>query len=186
VRPEYDRATLALLEPFRPDLVVLCGYLLLATPPLLEAFRDRVVSVHDADLRLLGADGGPRYPGLHATRDAIEAGEPETRTTVHLVTGELDAGPPILVSPSYPVPPMIRDPRVREAAGVVSAYAYAHRGWMMATCWGPLLVRAAGLFARGAVRVREGRVAVGAALGPVVVPDREAQPAARAMGQGPR
>jgi len=169
VRPEYDRAAAALLEPFRPDLLILCGYLLLATAPLLEAWPDRIVNVHDADLRLLDGDGAPRYPGLRATRAALAAGEPETRTTVHLATSELDAGPPILVSGAYPVDGMLRDPRVRSAPDVVSAYAYAQRGWMMETCWGPLLVRTAELFARGGVRVRDGRVAVGGGLGPAVL-----------------
>jgi len=169
VRPAYDRATAALLEPFRPDLLVLCGYLLVATAPLLERWPDRIVNVHDSDLRLSDGDGAPRYPGLRATRAAVAAGESETRTTVHLVTSELDAGPPILVSAAYPISGMLREPRVRSAPDVVSAYAYAQRGWMMETCWGPLLVRTAELFARGAVRVRDGRVAVDGGLGPAVL-----------------
>lgn len=184
VRPAYDRATAGILEPFRPDLVVLCGYLLLVTAPLLDAWPDRIVNVHDADLRLVDGDGAPRYPGLRATRDAIAAGEPETRTTVHLATHELDAGPPILVSAAYAVSGMLRDPRVRSVPDVVSAYAYAQRGWMMETCWGPLLVRTAELFARGAVRVRDGRVAVDGGLGPAVL--ESAGPAAGASAGGGR
>lgn len=173
-RPAYDRATLAILEPLRPDLLLLCGYLLVASPVLLEAFPGRVLNVHDADLGLRGADGRPRYHGLHATRDAILAGEPETRTTLHLATRELDAGPPLLVSGPYPVHSMVAEVAHRGAEDVVKAYAYAHRGWMMETAWGPMMVRACELFARGAVELVDGRFVVDGRPGPVSVADSDA------------
>ncbi len=185
VRPEYDRATLEILAPFRPDLVVLCGYLLLVTAPLLEAFPDRIVSVHDADLRVIGPGGHPAWPGLHATRDAIEGGAAETRTTLHVVTDDLDAGPPLLVSWAFPVHGMVAMGGPRD---VVRAYAYAHRGWMMQSAWGPLLVRAAELFARGAIRVRPDGATVDGRPGPLVLagPRRAAPPLGLAVSGGGR
>jgi phosphoribosylglycinamide formyltransferase-1 len=173
-RPAYDRATLAILEPFRPDLVLLCGYLLVASPVLLEAFAGRILNVHDADLRLRDAAGRPRYHGLHATRDAILAGEPETRTTLHLATEELDAGPPLLVSGPYPVHSLVAEVAHRGAEDVVRAYAYAHRGWMMETAWGPMMVRAAELFARGAVELADDGFVVDGRPGPASLADTDA------------
>jgi phosphoribosylglycinamide formyltransferase 1 len=93
-RRRYDRATVDLLARSRPDLVILCGYLHIVTGPLLEAYPDRIVNVHDSAL--------PHYPGLHAVRDAIFAGERATRSTLHVVTDVVDAGPPLLRSWAFP------------------------------------------------------------------------------------
>ena len=73
--------TVELLRSHEPDLVILAGYLWLLTQPMLSAFENRIVNVHHADLRLRTASGAVRYPGLRAVRDAILAGEAETRCT---------------------------------------------------------------------------------------------------------
>jgi len=179
VRPEYDRETAAILEAHGPDLVQMCGYLLVASPVLLGAFPDRILNLHDADGRLRDREGRPRYPGLHATRDAILAGEAETRTTLHLVTEELDAGPELLVSGPYPVHSMVAVLRRRGADDVVRAYAYAHRGWMMETAWGPLMARAVALFAAGAVRVDSAGLAIDGRPCPLTLAETEAPRRAR-------
>lgn len=141
VRRTFDRATVRLLAPFRPDLVLLDGYLHVITEPLLAAHLDRIVNVHDADLALRGAQGGPRYPGLHATRDAILAGERATRSSVHVVTDAVDAGPVLMRSRPFPVHQLAADARGWGVEGdrLLRAYAYAHREWMMRSCWGALL-----------------------------------------------
>ncbi len=142
VRRAYDAAMATLLEPFAPDLVVLCAYLYLVGEPLLGAFEGRIVNIHDADLRLRDADGRPRYPGLHAVRDAILAGEKDTRSTVHMVTADLDAGPVVTVSRAFPVHQrLVREACATGATDALKAYAYAHREWMMRLSWGPLLSR---------------------------------------------
>jgi len=135
VRRDYDTRTVELLRLFRPDVIVLSGYLHIVTAPLLSAYPGRVINVHDADLTILGPDGHPKYRGLHATRDAIRAGEPTTRCTLHLVTENVDGGPALLQSPEFPV-------RGR--------HHYVQREWMMHTAWGPLIARAIELFAREA------------------------------------
>ena len=142
VRRDYDRATLQALRPYRPDVIVLAGYLYLLTEPMLEAFPDRIVNVHDSDLRLAGADGRPRYRGLRSTRDAIFAGEPETRATAHVVTAELDGGPPLVRSGGFPVHPLVVAARAWGATDILKAYAYAHREWVIRSSWGPLLAKA--------------------------------------------
>jgi folate-dependent phosphoribosylglycinamide formyltransferase PurN len=151
VRADYDAATVKRLEPLFPDLLVLDGYLYLITRPLLKAFGPRIMNLHFSDLTLRLPDGRPQFPGLYAVRDAIAAGRPETRATVHVVDEEPDAGPPIVRSSSFPVSPLVADLRSQGAPDVLKAYVYAHQQWMMRTVSGPLLAAALRLIATGAV-----------------------------------
>ena len=70
---------------------------------MLAAFPDRIVNLHDSDLSIKNVRGTPRYVGLRATRDAIVAGERETRATVHWVSEDVDAGPILLRSDPFVV-----------------------------------------------------------------------------------
>lgn len=155
-RRAFDAETASMLRAHDVDAVVLLGYLFVITEPLLAAYPDRILNVHDADLTLRNEDGSPRYPGLHATRDAIYAGERETRSSVHLVTPELDAGPVIARSEAFAVAPFIHEAVARGEHDIVRAYAYAQREWMMRSTWGALAAQAldvitAGVTARRAV-----------------------------------
>lgn len=170
-RTAYDAQTAALLRPWRPDLVVLCGYHHIVTAAMLERYPARIVNLHDADLARTGPDGLPRYRGLHSTRDAIAAGESETRSTVHLVTPTVDVGPLLLRSAGFPVHPLVADARRWHASDIVRAYAYAHREWMMRAAWGPLLRQTVRLFMAGLVRVLGGRAVIGGTLGPLELPE---------------
>ena len=183
-RAVYDAQAVDLLRPWRAELIVLCGSLNIVTAPLLERYAGRIVNLHDADLTLVAADGRPRYRGLHATRDAVAAGEPETRSTVHLVTAELDGGPLLLRSARFPVHPLVADARRWGATDIVRAYAYAQREWMLRAAWGPLLRETVRLFATGAVRALGGRAVIGGVLGPLELPDgdRAAPPLAGVAG----
>jgi len=169
-RAEYDRRTVELLAPLHPDLVVLSGYLHILTAPALEAFPNRIVNIHDADLTVLEAGGRPRYRGLRSTRDAVFAGARETRSTVHLVTPEVDVGPLLVRSWAFPVPGVVEQARDLRSGDVLKAYAYAQREWMMCAAWGPLLARTIELFARGDVRLLDARPVVAGALGPLELP----------------
>lgn len=137
-RASFDAETAALLRPYRIDALVLLGYLYVVTEPLLAAFPGRIVSLHDADLELLANNGAPRYPGLHATRDTIYAGERETRSTAHIVTSVLDGGPILARSKAFPVAPFVQEAVARGEHDIVRAYAYAQREWMMRSTWGDL------------------------------------------------
>jgi phosphoribosylglycinamide formyltransferase 1 len=148
-RVDYDTVTLQLLAPHRPDLLILAGYLLVLTEPVLETFEGRILNVHHSDLAQRDASGGPRYPGLRAVRDALFAGERETRATVHVVTPRLDDGPVLLRSWPFPVPEIARWALENGAPDALRAYAWAHQEWMLRTAWGPLLSRAIELAATG-------------------------------------
>jgi folate-dependent phosphoribosylglycinamide formyltransferase PurN len=136
-RVDYDRETLALVAPYEPDLLVLSSYLLIVTEPLLNAFPGRIVNVHHADLTKR-----PGYVGLRAVRDAVFAGETETRATAHLVTERLDEGPILCLSEPFPVSPLVQDAIEWGATDILKAYAYAHQEWMIRSAWGPLLSEA--------------------------------------------
>jgi len=77
------------------ELVVDAGYDRIHTSPFLEAFGGRIINVHPS---LLPDFAG----GMDAIEQALKAGAKVTGATVHLVTGELDAGP-ILMQESVPV-----------------------------------------------------------------------------------
>jgi phosphoribosylglycinamide formyltransferase-1 len=64
--------------------------------PLLSGFDRRILNIHPSLL--------PSFPGLRAWQQALDARVAETGTTVHIVTGDLDAGP-ILAQESVPVQP---------------------------------------------------------------------------------
>jgi len=160
IRRAYDRRTCRLLEPFQPDAIVMSSYLYIVTQPLLSAFPGRIVNVHGSDLARRGPDGLPLYPGLRAVRDAIRAGETETRASSHRVTADLDAGPILRRSRPFPVSAVATALREVGADHAVNAYAYAHQEWMLATAWGPLLLDA---IAQLASETREVGAAAGAA-----------------------
>jgi phosphoribosylglycinamide formyltransferase-1 len=101
-RAAYDDAVVASLRGARVDLVCLAGYMRLVTPAFLRAFGPtattrgcpRVVNIHPALL--------PSFPGLHAPRQALEAGVKVAGCTVHFVDEGTDTGP-IITQAAVPV-----------------------------------------------------------------------------------
>ena len=129
------------MRPYAVE-AVLAGYLLILTAPMLEAFDGRIINVHHSDLLRRTPEGRARYPGLRAVRDAIRAGERETRATAHVVTAQLDEGPVLVQSSAYPVPPVAAWAREREDWDLLKAVVWAHQEWMLRDAWGPLLAGA--------------------------------------------
>jgi hypothetical protein len=95
-----------------------------------------------ADYVVLLGYGVQKYPGLHATRNAIAALETETHSIVHVVTKEVDSGPVIVQSDPFIIAPFAQHAVLAGETDIVRAYAYAHREWMMRSCWGDLVVQA--------------------------------------------
>jgi phosphoribosylglycinamide formyltransferase-1 len=92
---ERDAAMRDFFKSHGVELVVDAGYDRIHTEPLLEAFGGRIVNIHPS---LLPDFAG----GMDAVEQALRAGVKTTGVTVHLVTGDLDAGP-ILMQESVPV-----------------------------------------------------------------------------------
>ena len=94
----------ALLQLFKVDLIVLAGWMRILSATFLEQFPQQVINLHPA---LLPDDGTghtytthdgtqiPVFRGLHAVKQALDAGVKVTGSTVHYVTPEVDAGPVI-------------------------------------------------------------------------------------------
>ena len=152
LRPDYDRATISLLRDYQPDLLLLDGYLLLLTAPMLDEYSGRIVNLHHSDVSLKNGDGSVRYPGLRAVRDAILGGESETRASAHLVTARLDDGPMLLRSWAFPVPPVIGWACAHDALDVLKPTMWAHQEWMLREAWGPMMSAVIELAALGMER----------------------------------
>jgi phosphoribosylglycinamide formyltransferase 1 len=87
-REARDAAMGDWIEARGAHLVVLAGYMQLLGAPFVARFRNRIVNVHPALL--------PRFPGLDAIGQALEAGVETTGVTVHFVDEGMDTGPAIL------------------------------------------------------------------------------------------
>jgi phosphoribosylglycinamide formyltransferase-1 len=149
-RREFDAVTAGILKQLGVDTVVLLGYLYVLSEAMLAEFPNRILNIHDADLTITDGEGERKYVGLHSTRDAIVAGEKETRSTLHYVTEKVDGGPILLMSGRYPVAPFAHEAAAAGHHDVVKAYVWAHRQWMMRDCWGSLAVRALEYMSAGA------------------------------------
>ncbi len=163
-REDYDDQLADLLERMRIDYILLSGYEYILTSGLVERFAGKILALHDADLTL--RDAGRLYAGPHAVREAIFAGEPETRSTIYLVTNEVATGPLFLISGAFPLASMACDARERGDAAFLAAYADLHRRWMIGACWGEMLTRALELLAGGTLTVVGDVVWVDGAPGP--------------------
>ena len=131
-RVSYGRALGDLVEEFRPDLVVLAGFMRILSDEFVARFMGRTLNIHPSLL--------PKYPGLHTHRRALEAGDAEHGASVHFVTPELDGGP-VVIQARVPVLP--GDDETRLAARVLRA---EHLIYSECVRW----------FALGRLRLREG------------------------------
>lgn len=88
--PEQDMQVIDEAKRQGAEFLVMAGYMRIVGRQFLESYRSdrgytRVVNIHPSLL--------PKYKGLHAYRQAFEAGEKEAGVTVHLVEEQVDLGP---------------------------------------------------------------------------------------------
>ena len=83
-RLQFDTKLIELIDCYRPDLVVLAGFMRILTSEFVSYYANRLINVHPSLL--------PKHKGLHTHRRAIAAGDTTTGATVHWVTEELDSG----------------------------------------------------------------------------------------------
>ena len=88
---EYSDAITKIIDDANVDLIVMAGFLSKYIVP--EKYTGRIMNIHPA---LLPKFGGKGCYGNRVHSAVIEAGETESGCTVHYVTNEYDAGPPIL------------------------------------------------------------------------------------------
>jgi phosphoribosylglycinamide formyltransferase-1 len=92
--PEAEEHIARLFREAEVDLLVLAGFMRIVKEPLLNAFGGRIINIHPSLL--------PKFPGLEAWKQALEAGESTTGCTVHFVDRGIDTGA-ILAQKSVPV-----------------------------------------------------------------------------------
>ncbi|TPE44989.1 phosphoribosylglycinamide formyltransferase [Pontibacter mangrovi] len=81
------------VQAFKPDLIVLAGFLWLVPNNLLRAFPNRIINIHPA---LLPRYGGKGMHGINVHTAVIQAREPESGITIHYINEEYDKGEFIL------------------------------------------------------------------------------------------
>ncbi len=86
-RIDYDREVMKRLRGFQPDLCVLAGYMLIVGPEMCLNYN--MINLHPA------APGGPKGTFQQVIWQLIENGAERTGVMMHLVTPELDEGPPV-------------------------------------------------------------------------------------------
>lgn len=126
-RAGYHRRLARAMAPYRPDLVVLAGYMRLLPREFIGQFAP-IINVHPSLL--------PAFPGLDAPAQALARGVRVSGCTVHLVDEGMDTGP-ILLQEAVPVLPGDSPETLHERIKVQE-----HR----------LLVQAVTAFARGRVK----------------------------------
>jgi len=86
-RLDYDREVMKRLEDFHPDLCVLAGYMLITGKEMCQKYN--MINLHPA------APGGPAGTWQEVIWQLINDEAQQTGVLMHLVTPELDKGPPV-------------------------------------------------------------------------------------------
>jgi phosphoribosylglycinamide formyltransferase-1 len=93
-REGFDAALSERIDAYRPELVVLAGFMRVLTEGFVRRYEGRLMNIHPSLL--------PSFPGLHTHRRALDSGVRIHGATVHFVTPSLDAGP-IVIQAAVPV-----------------------------------------------------------------------------------
>ena len=84
LEPAAEVELVRMLHEADVELVVLAGFMRVLKSPMLEAFPRRIINIHPSLL--------PKFPGLEAWKQALDAGETVTGCTVHYVDEKIDHG----------------------------------------------------------------------------------------------
>jgi phosphoribosylglycinamide formyltransferase-1 len=84
LEPAVEMELVRLLRDAGVELVVLAGFMRVLKEPMLNAFPRRIINVHPSLL--------PKFPGIEAWKQALEAGEKVTGCSVHYVDAGIDSG----------------------------------------------------------------------------------------------
>ena len=84
LEPAAEMELVKLLRDADVELVVLAGFMRVLKEPMLTAFPRRIINLHPSLL--------PKFPGVAAWKQALDAGEKITGCSVHYVDAGIDSG----------------------------------------------------------------------------------------------
>ncbi|MGA8938818.1 MAG: phosphoribosylglycinamide formyltransferase [Acidobacteriaceae bacterium] len=90
-REAYDAQVTDILKSAGAELILMIGYMRIASTAFVEAWKGRLLNVHPS---LLPAFGGLMNQKVHEA--VLSAGVAETGCTIHQVTEDVDGGPLVL------------------------------------------------------------------------------------------
>lgn len=87
-RASFDTALAEVIDSYKPDFVVLAGFMRILTPHFVAHYHGRLINIHPSLL--------PAYAGMQTHERALQDGVKIHGCTVHFVTPDLDHGPIII------------------------------------------------------------------------------------------
>jgi len=84
-RDEWAAELLTNIQGFKPDMIVLAGFMRILPASFVSAVSPNLINTHPSLL--------PLFPGAHAVHDAMVAGAKQTGVTIHIVDEGVDTGP---------------------------------------------------------------------------------------------
>ncbi len=158
-RPEYDGEVMKRLKEFDANLSVLAGYMLIVSEEMCRKYD--MINLHPA------APGGPKGSWQEVIWQLIETKAKETGVMMHLVTPELDEGPPAAYC-NFSIRGEPFDKYWREIEGqsieeIKRGQGESNRLFKLIRRQGlarefPMIIATLKAFSRGKVRIRRGRV----------------------------
>ena len=83
-REDFDKELIGTLEKYKPDLVVLAGFMRILSPLFVNKFLGKLINIHPSLL--------PKYKGLDTHKRVLDNNEEYHGVTVHFVDNTLDGG----------------------------------------------------------------------------------------------
>ncbi len=92
-REEFEDALIAGVDEYKPDLVVLAGFMVVIPPKMIRKYKNKIINIHPS---LIPSFCGTGYYGLRVHEAVLERGVKLTGATVHFVDEGTDTGPIIM------------------------------------------------------------------------------------------
>ena len=93
-RESFDQAMIQIIDPLKPDLVILAGFMRILSDIFIDHYQHRLINIHPSLL--------PKYKGLNTHQQAIDNHDLVHGASVHYVSHELDSGP-VVIQAEIPV-----------------------------------------------------------------------------------
>ncbi len=92
-REAFNQGLLDKVNSYKPDLIVLAGFLVVIPEVMIDAYENRIINIHPS---LIPSFCGTGYYGLKVHEGALARGVKLTGATVHYVDKGTDTGPIIM------------------------------------------------------------------------------------------